>query len=59
MLLLLTLLAFARSTAVGASRAGRIGARLPLAGGILFVASSSEALVSVCDGPSGAKVLLY
>jgi hypothetical protein len=41
----ITLLAFARSGAVGESRAGRIGARLALVGGVVFVAAHAVSVV--------------
>ena len=59
----LTLLGFARSGAVGASRAGRVGARLALVGGIVFVAAHAVSLIfrdARVDDPAGlAAIALF
>jgi hypothetical protein len=44
-LFVVTLLAFARSDAVGASRPGRAGAWVALAGGVVFVAAHAVSLI--------------
>lgn len=44
-LFVLTLLAFARSRGVAASRAGRVGARLALVGGMVFVAAHAVSVI--------------
>ena len=62
-LFVLTLLAFARSGAVGTSRAGRIGAMLALLGGVLLVAAHALSLVfrdARVDDPAGlAAIALF
>ena len=62
-LFVLTLLAFARSGAVGTSRAGRIGAMLALMGGMLFVAAHTLSLIfrdARVDDPAGlAAIALF
>lgn len=62
-LFILTLLAFVRSGAVGASRGGRIGARLSLLGGVLLVAAHAVSLVfrdARLDDPAGiAAIILF
>ena len=62
-LFVLTLLAFVRSGAVGASRAGRIGARSALAGGIAYVAAHALSLVfrdARMEDPAGlAAIVLF
>lgn len=62
-LFIVTLLAFVRSGAVGASRAGRIGARLALLGGVLLVAAHTVSLVfrdAHLDDPAGiAAIILF
>jgi hypothetical protein len=59
-LFLVTLLAFARSAAVGASRPGRIGAWLALVGGIVFVAAHAVSLIfrdARVDDPAGVGAI--
>ena len=59
-LFLVTLLAFARSGAVGASRPGRIGAWLALVGGVVFVAAHAVSLIfrdARMDDPAGATAI--
>jgi hypothetical protein len=59
----ITLLAFARSGAVGASRSGRIGARLALMGGIVIVAAHAVSVAfrdTRLDDPAGrAAITLF
>ncbi|MEI8407371.1 MULTISPECIES: hypothetical protein [unclassified Kribbella] len=59
-LFVVTLWAFARSAAVGASRPGRIGAWLALVGGIVFVAAHAVSLIfrdARVDDPAGAAAV--
>ncbi len=62
-LFVVTLLAFARSGAVGASRPGRIGAWLALVGGIVFVAAHAVSVIfrdAHLDDPAGlAAITLF
>jgi hypothetical protein len=62
-LFVVTLLAFVRSSAVGASRVGRIGARLALVGGITFVAAHAVSAIfrdARLDDPAGlAAITLF
>jgi len=62
-LFVLTLLGFVRSTAVGTSRAGRIGAVLALVGGILFVTAHALSVTfrdARVDDPAGqAAIALF
>jgi hypothetical protein len=62
-LFVLTLLAFARSGAVGTSRAGRMGALLALVGGIVFVAAHAVSVIfrdARVDDPAGlAAITLF
>ena len=56
-LFVITLVGFARSGAVGASRPGRIGAWLAVVGGIVFVAAHAVSLIfrdARLDDPAGA-----
>jgi hypothetical protein len=59
-LFVVTLLGFARSGAVGTSRAGRIGAMLALVGSILFVVAHALSLIvrdARVDDPAGQTVI--
>jgi hypothetical protein len=59
-LFLVTLVAFARSGAVGTSRPGRIGAWLALVGGIVFIAAHAVSLIfrdARIDDPAGATAI--
>lgn len=59
-LFLVTLLAFARSDAVGTSRPGRIGAWLALAGNVVFVIAHAVSLIfrdARVDDPGGVAAI--
>ena len=59
-LFVLTLLAFARSAAVGANRAGRLGSRLALLGGVVFVAAHAVSVIfrdALLDDPAGVAAI--
>jgi hypothetical protein len=59
-LFVVTLLAFARSGAVGASRAGRIGAQLAVVGGIVFVGAHAVSVIfrdDRLDDPAGLTAI--